>query len=211
VNLKLVMILAYTIVLPAFIGIINLIYKSPSKTISILSWLFIVSLIAELLSTAIEMIFHNNMIIASITFFAEGWFVLHFVNSILERPLALLFPVAPIFFTFVGLVELVVSGATFLNLSYTLKNIAVISGLFLVCFQVASGRNITEWLYYVVGVFLFYFITSSVYSLVASPSMNGELLFFITDIHIIINALCNLFFGLALWKLSFTKQSLLLS
>jgi hypothetical protein len=212
-NLKMVMVLAYTVAIPAIVGsIIYITRKDRADSITILSLLFISAFAFELLATASRVYFNNNILILNLSSVAEGWFLLYFLRSLLReriRPLYLnLFIAGAILVTGIALLEFIIKGIDFFNVSYTLKNVLIIAGILLVFFEVAKGLNMSRWLYYTLGVFLFYFASNFIFFLVVSPSLDIDILHFLYDIHNIINALINVFFGFALWKLSATKSLL---
>jgi hypothetical protein len=215
-TLKVIMALAYTVAVPATVGAASLITrKKQSNAIAPLSYLFIGALFFEILATLWRILFYNNLIIVNMASVAEGWIILYILrqqlikSGVSKRQLEALYPVGPVVFTIIAVGEALSKGISFYNASYTTKNVLIIVGLFFLVWKVANGMNIARWLYYILGGFLLYFVSNFIFFLTASPLMDKDILQFIYDIHNVTNALINLFFGFALWKLSNSKLSLL--
>ena len=207
-TLKVVMALAYIVSIPAGVGT-YLLTKKLDRPTTTLSVLFITSLAIEILATLSRIYYHNNMMVLNMGIVAEGLILLQLISYVYEGSIPKgLFLVISITLFALFLIEFLTKGNTFFNMTFAFKNLIVISGISLIVYNVAKGQLIEPWLYSILGVLLFYHLATLIYFLVVSPTMNKELLLFLSDVHTIINALSNLFYGFALWKLSPTRSSL---
>ena len=208
-SLQLVMVLAYTVIVPAMAGVWILYKRKANKEVRILSLLFIISLAVEILATLFRVYFRNNIVVINTAFVVEGWFLVLFVTELLkDKSYSVYFIIVGFALTLISLIEFSFKGNVFLNISFTVKNLLMIAGLFLIVWETAKGLEINNWLYYIVGGLLVYHVYGLIYFMILSPTLNKDILLFTSYIHSIINALLNLFYGIAIWNLSDTKQSL---
>ncbi|HTH58259.1 MAG TPA: hypothetical protein VL728_19570 [Cyclobacteriaceae bacterium] len=203
-SLMLVTILAYTVALPACVGLYF--YRSLPIPLRTLSVLFAIATFVEILSTVYRSYFSNNLIIINVYIIIEAWLCLLFVSQCIGK--IRLTRSAQLAVLAVGLIETVINPKTFATVSSTLESVVIIIGIIFLFFQVALGTNILKTVYFMAGILLFYFASNTIYFLTRGL-LEMDSLIFVSIIHVWINAGCNLFYAFILWKASHSRSLLL--
>jgi hypothetical protein len=204
-SLKLVTILAYTIALPAGVGLYF--YRSLTSPLRTLVILFVFGTFTELLATLFREYFSNNVVVYNTYMIVESFFFLLFISesSIRYRNI---YRAAQLIVILVGLFETSLNPKAYNTLSAAMESVMVILGILFIFYRVAFGTDIDRNVFLISGVILFYFLSNSIYfSLRAHLEMDS--LIFVSWVHIWINAICNVTYALILWKASRSKLLLL--
>lgn len=204
-SLTLTIILAYSAVLPAGVGVI--IYRRLGEDVRWLVWFFIAGLVAELAATGARILFHNNMPVIYIYTIAETWLVFRFITTLLNVNHG--FRLQEIVITATCLAEFILHSLSFASAGRFVEHVLVLYSLALVVKRVVGGWDQLSLIAYVfVGLLLFYFSTGFVFSSM-SRYLDGDALEFITDVHSVTNAIFNTLSALCLWKLHYSSNLLL--
>jgi hypothetical protein len=206
-SMTLVMILAYTVALPAGVGLYF--YKSINRSVHPLVYLFCVSVLFELLSTLFRILFHNNLIVLQCFTIAEAWFILTFLSNILINKMSVRFAkLLRYVIIIVAVFEMFINPYSFGSVTATFEGLLIVAGFIAFFFEVAFGSNVEKVIFYVSGILLFYFVTSSIYFLTVEL-LDKDSMLFVSNIHLWVNALINLSTAFIIWKTSHSNSLLL--
>jgi hypothetical protein len=205
-SLKLVTILAYTIALPVGVGFFY--FGKLSKQFKSLVLLFAIGLAFEILSTFFRGMFRNNLIVINSYSIIEGFILLSFVGQEIKRWHRHLITGLQLLLVVIGIYETLINPNSFNLLLSTLESIFIIVVILYSIVEVANGKNITAATFWMNGVILFYFLSSTIY-FVTRKYLEMDALIFVASIHVWINVICNILYAVILWKASRSKSLLL--
>lgn len=181
---------------PALVGAVY--FNRLSSTLRPLVILLILGAINEFILTAVAHLYHNNVPVVYLYTIADIWLSLLFISRVVGMRSS--FPIVAVILTASTLTEFSLHPFVFGSVSRLLLSFTIIYSLGRAVWRVSQGNLVIELgEYYVIGVLLLYYTVSLVYFGFAGFTQ-GEILLFITTIHIIINGFINILLTLALWK-----------
>lgn len=195
-SLLLTSILAFTNIFPAFFGTIN--YGRIGHPVKLFTWIFLASVSADALAVGLAHSGHHNIWVSSIYIVVESWVLCRIFYSWLG--MKWIFPIIPIGVTLLAVVELFTYQGSSASVVFTSEAVVVILLSILLIYNVYKGFGMNVFSYVIIVAFLFYY-TSNLTYFILSNSISGEALEFVVDMHSIVNAICNITFGICLWKL----------
>lgn len=192
----------YLAVLPAAVGLYN--FQRFNSGFKALTILFVVGFLAELMATYTSITLSNSMPVFYVYTIIEAWLMTYFISRVTS--VRYVFPFFSLLITTLTLTEGSLDIFSFPSISRTALCLGFILLLVHVVWQVAMGMEITRYKYVMVGVMLIYYCAAiSFYAF--AKFLTGEPLYFMTIMHVVINATVNVLSSIILWKYT-TSSSL---
>lgn len=206
-SLTLITLLAYTVAFPAGVGLYF--YRRIDPIYRPLIFLFSCSVLVEILSTASRNLFQSNLVILQAYTIGESWFLLTFISSLIKNQLlARLIKYFRFAMILIVLLEMILWPASYGSVSVSIESISVMLGIIVYFFEISTGKDTRSTSFYFSGVLLFYMVSNFIY-FATFDWLASEALLFVANVHTFLNAICNILFGVILWKASRSKSQLL--
>jgi hypothetical protein len=191
-------VLAYSVAVPAIIGLLYFNRMGALKPIVLLA---LFSLVFETISLVAILIHKNNIFYHNLFIGVDLILTVLFLIKLIRSKLVRLIISIASGLICVVLAFTIYSSESFASLPFNLSNGLIVISIVYIFTKVAAGMEIKRTVFYICGALLFYHAANSAYFASFNYLDNGSLVF-AASVHSIINAICNVLTGIVLWKQS---------